>query len=424
MNIPGYYYDPVKKRYFKRQGQPQASPAIELGRPAPKKEAPETRREKITQLADVQIFRPEIMYELLVSPKCVSTGQFLQLQEFLHNEKLASSDFDRETALSLYTKTQMQCLLFRQIARPPLDLGQFVWASECRGTLFVATRLYLVAVSVKSLELAENSFWVPKHNVPKPQEAVLQIQSIGHYSTIALGWNINVVDGDPIKIRVSNHRGIEEVEFEDTFKNFRHLQDTRNVTCMKWMDSETGIVGFERKLRGHGRLSWLHKNISSLPVSIAFTLYENHLMVAIGYMNGALEIYREKDECIHHAYGASIRKVQFLHVDSRLYLLVSGLANKLVLFAVDNDPQQLFPLLEYKEYEHSFSTQENFYVHRSQQFFVVYTDKNKKIKVYSIFNARPLREFDHLPLAGGGDRFLFVGDSLVSLQNGSLDIFS
>ncbi|KAG7876435.1 hypothetical protein KL938_004503 [Ogataea parapolymorpha] len=424
MNIPGYYYDPVKKRYFKQQGQPQAPPAVELGRQPRKEVAPEIRKERKPELVDGKRFRREMLYDLLVGRKCLSTGQFLQLLDFLHKEELKTGDLDLETALSLYTKTQMQCLLYRQIVRPPVDLGQFMWAAECRGTLFVATRLYLVAVNVKSLELAENSFWVPKQSVPKPQETVLQVQSIGHYSMVALGWNVNVIEGDPFKIRVFNARGIEELEFDDTFKNLRHIQDARNVACMKWVDSETGIVGFERKLQGHGRLSWLHKNVRSGPVSIDITLYENQLMVAIGYMNGNLEIYREKEEFIDHAYGASVRKVQFLHVDSRLYLLVSGLANKLVLFAVDDDPRQLFPLVEYKEYEHSFSTQENFYVHHSQQFFVVYTDKNKKIKVYSIFSAWPLREFDHLPLSSGSDRFLFVGDSIVSLQNGSLDIFS
>ncbi|KAG7827909.1 hypothetical protein KL919_005192 [Ogataea angusta] len=424
MNIPGYYYDPVKKRYFRQQGQPKASPAVDLGRPALEKEAPETRDEKKPEFADVKTFRPEILYDLLVSPKCLSTGQFLQLLDYLRKGEFECGEFDLELARSLYTKTQMQCLLFRQIARPPVDLGQFLWAAECRGTLFVATRLYLVAVKVKSLELAENSFWVPKHNVPEPQETMLEVQSVGHYSTIALGWNVNVIDGDPIRIRVFNQGGIKEVEFGDTFENLRHVQDARNVACMKWMDSETGIVGFERKLQGHGRLSWLHKKISSLPVSIGITVYEDQLMVAIGYMNGTLEIYRDREEIIHHAYGASIRKVQFLHVDNRLYLLVSGLANKLVLFAVDDDPRQLFPLVEYKEYEHSFSTQENFYVHHSQRFFAVYTDKNKNIKVYSIFNAWPLREVDHMPLSSGGDRFIFVGDSIVSLQNGSLDIFS
>ncbi|KAG7913993.1 hypothetical protein OGATHE_003142 [Ogataea polymorpha] len=424
MNIPGYYYDPVKKRYFKQKGQPRAPPAVDLGREPREEVVPETCEERKPELADGKRFRPEILYDLLLGRQCLSTGQFLHLLDFIHKEKLDVGSFDHETALSLYTKTQMQCLLYRQIVRPPVDLGQFMWAAECRGTLFVATRLYLVAVNVKSLELAENSFWVPKQSVPKPQETILQVQTIGHYSMVALGWNVNVIEGDPIKIRVFNDRGIEELEFDDTFKNLRHIQDARNVACMKWMDSETGIAGFERKLQGYGRLSWLHKNIRSRAVSIDITLYESQLMVAIGYMNGIVEIYREKDEYIDHAYGASVRKVQFLHVDSRLYLLVSGLANKLVLFAVDDDPRQLFPLVEYQEYEHSFSTQENFYVHHSQQFFVVYTDKHKKIKVYSIFSAWPLREFDHLPLSSGSDRFLFVGDSIVSLQHDSLDIFS
>ncbi|ODV87798.1 hypothetical protein CANARDRAFT_5111 [[Candida] arabinofermentans NRRL YB-2248] len=154
-------------------------------------------------------------------------------------------------------------------------------------------------------------------------------------------------------------------------------------------------------------------------------------IIAAGSRNGSIIMISEKNitsetDGISHQFGAPICSVRFILDDDDCYLLVSGLKDTLILYRVQKD-LTLVEVIRYQEYENRSRLERNLELHSSNKYFIVNNDKPKELKIYYLFQPKPLKLAQKLEFEGITScysRFCFVDDSVLICSGESLNVYN